>query len=699
VTYPLRRAADAPRRRAGLLGVRRAAAAVLVAGLTCATAAAVRAQAPAAGPLRLIKTVHTGHGNAAHLRWSNDGKTVFLANEEGQMSAVKIDASDPAHPRIAAVSQAMNFLFGVDQRDGLLVYKSSVGGALARYDEGSLTPVWLRDKAGPGHVVVTDGSRIYFAREGNPGELDVFGADGSEGARVPAPSTWATVYGMTYEPSAKLVFVAGIENEPQQRQGSPEEPRGTVDIYDVSRTVPALVGTIQRATTDLAVSRGRLWLRGGTALETWDVSRPSQPRLLGSYDPPAEGRGDIRVLFGDMAVNGAGTRLYVAYRHGRYPPRCCAGAQAPAGVMIFDVTGPTPRLLAQNDWKIEREARVVPSAVALSPDGRTLAVAYWRFGVRFFGVTDDKLTDLGRVATTGEGHDVYVDQRGILYVFANDDLQIIDPETGRHLNDILLPDEGDGGWRPFRDGTIIVRSWGGGEVFLLRDGAVQMSERLRGVSTGIEDNVYDDPFLYSVGDNGDLIVRRVTASGDHEYTADVVGKTQVAPPEQRGQGGPILIAMAKSGSNIWALGPNEGVVQFDVSRPEDPRIVAQDRFVFHPNGLHAGLAVVRGRVYAGAGNQGVIIYDAATLRRTGHIDGLSADFLDTIGSDYLVVANYWRPKLPEGVYVYDLRGNPDAPSFVDRYPKPNGAPNFRVRVFGHRIYRVGLSGVDILQGP
>lgn len=646
----------------------------------------------AAGPrLRLVRTVPTSHGNAAGLAWSDDGKALFLANEEGWMSAVKIDAGDAARPRIAATEGTGNFLWAVAQRAGLLVFQPSLGDETLRLDPRSLAVVWRR-RTGPSHAIATDGSRVYVAQEGTPGALVVLGADGRELGRVAEPDGWSRVYGAAYAAGGGLLCVAAAGD------GAGGAPGG-IYVYDVRGGRPIRRGRIPGPASAVAAGRGRAWVASGSTLAAWQLADPAHPQLAGTWQQPVEkgpGGTPVRLDLGSLAVDRAGTRVYAAYRS----VAAQGGGDVPdwsAGFMIFDVARDAPELLVRQDWTFSAPYRLAPASVALSPDGATLAVSYWRYGVRLFGVAGDRVAGRGGVATAGEAHDVYVDAQGVLYVFANETMQIIDPRTGGHLADVPLAHGGDGGWKPFRDGAVVVRGQPV-RVLSLRHAAVRVVQDLPDPGTYVWDSVYAEPYLYSGGENGALAVQRIDPGGPGTYSARIVGEAR-APRADGAIGYAPLLAVAKDGPLVWALGPTVGVAVFDVRDPASPRLVMHDPFTFEANGNHAGLVAARGRVYAGAGSAGVIIYDPATLRRTGAIGGLSVDFLDTVGSDFLVVANYWYPRLPEGVYVYDLRRSPDAPAFVDRFPRPGGSANFRARVVGHRIYRVALSGIDILEGP
>jgi len=96
-----------------------------------------------------------------------------------------------------------------------------------------------------------------------------------------------------------------------------------------------------------------------------------------------------------------------------------------------------------------------------------------------------------------------------------------------------------------------------------------------------------------------------------------------------------------------------------------------------------GITVARGRVYAGCGDRGVLIYDAARFRRTGqigsYVDEYVVNHVDKIGEDILFFTNYWYPNTKEGVWLFDLRRNPDSSRLIGNSPDnlARGTAGFR----------------------
>jgi hypothetical protein len=613
------------------------------------------------------------------------------------MPAVKIDAFAPANPVISATNGSQNFLWAADQRNGLLVFQPSHGGATVRVDPVTFQTIW-KVNTGRTHNVATDGSRVFVPLEGAPGTLLVLGADGSIQARIDQPDGWASVYGMAYDDGTRRLYISSSADSARSIPGG-------IYIYDASKSLPAYLGRIPQASWDIAVRGTRLWRQTGPTLEEWNVASPSSPILLGSWKANAvKGPGGTLVQdnLGDMVTDAAGMRLYVAY-HAVTAEKGKAGHQVldwPAGFMIFDVSGTTPQLLMHQSWPADATSYEQPTAVALSPNGTILAVSYWAFGVRFYNVAADAVSDLGTVATTGEAHDVYVDAVDNLYVFAHDDIQVLDPRTGAHIRDIpIVGRVVDGGWVPFLDGSIVLPGRQP-SILKLQGGKIAYQQTLPGFPAYTWSVRFDGANLYSGTEDGTIYVTEIGGTfGD--YTSHLIGSIRV-PRADGAYGGAPLLAMGLQGTTLWALGPTVGVVAVDVRSPTVPKIVYHDKFTFNVNGNHAGLVVARNRIYAGAGSIGLRIYTPGNFALTGTIAGYNVNFLDaiTLGHPFLVLSNYWYSAHPDGLYIFDIGANPDAPPLVGWFPEPKGGANFRARVFGTVVYRVPLYGIDTLQvGP
>lgn len=646
----------------------------------------------------LLKTVYTPHGNAAWLAWSDDGQMLFLANNESdRMSAVKIDASDLNKPRIVARNGDVNFLWAVAERNGLLVFHPSYGTDLIRVDPRSFVTVWKRT-VGPSRAVETDGVRIFIPVEGKPGNLVVLDASGTHIARVAQADGWANVYGIAYDETTKRLYVGAGE---KADQGYP----GGIYIYDVSGPTPQMVGKIPVPSSGgldhhdvgphIAVHRSRIWRQFGNRLEVWDASNPASPRVIGSWVGATEHHprfGELKPQLGMMRVNQAGTRLYVNYNYGRFI------IEHVAGFMIFDVAGDTPRLLVRQDWKLPSGYWHHPTGLALSPDEKTLAVSYLFYGFRLFDIAGDRVQGRGTIATAGEARDVFVDNLGMLHIFATYQIQTTNPQTGETTAQIATGTRWDGGWIPFKDGTILMPgAYNEPYVLRIRDGTIHIITRLDDPGrTPAWTYHFEDPHLYSASYYGSkLSVHEVGAFDGSTYPTRLVVSLDI-PKADRSRSGGKLVAMIKNGNLMWGVGPDTGVVVIDVSSPSAPKLVFHDPFSFGTSGDHIGIIAARNRIYVGAGDAGLLIYDPLRFTRRGAVRGLNVNFLDKVDDDFLLVANYWYPPGHRewGLYIYDLRANPDAPALAEKLA---WGANFRVRAYGRRIYRVPLFGVDILE--
>lgn len=634
--------------------------------------------APSLGPLSLVETLPTTHGNAARIAWADDGKTLYLANEEGGMSAVKLDASNPSLVRIAATSGAQNFNWAVAASGDVVLFRASYGGAVVRIAPTTWTPVW-RKSWGEGHAIATDGSRVWIPVQGKPATLiTAAAANGAEISRIVVPEGWPRIDSMRHEATTRRLYVGG--------------KAFGVFIYDVRGPTPRLLGKISSPGGDIAVAGTRVWVHHAVErtnrIEAWDATDPAHPTMTGSYvginRQDDAGRG-LTVDFGDMTATGDGRRVFVTYNYGQL--------DRPAGVLMLDASGPAPTLLQTLDLTLpESPLRLEPTAVALSPDGKTLAYTAWSWGVFLFDVSRDRFSALGDgrgVATTGEAHDVYLD-RTHAYVSANENTQILSLTTGERIQAVRGPLPGDGGWRPFKDGAIVYRTMPP-SVWRLHDGKVESLGKLFDMSVNggpsqTTDLVFADPYLYAATEGGPLFVLRIGAWNGRAYPSEVAGSFRVPPS--------AVHAICKWDQQLWLCGEDYGVVALDVSDPTRPRQIFADAFRFKQNGRHTGMVATARRVYAGCGDASVSIYDPQSLKRTGGIPGLNANFLDLYRGTKLIVANYWYAKLPDGMYMYDLAQNPDAPPLVAAV---TGSPNFRVRAFSDLglIARVSLSGIEL----
>jgi len=658
-----------------------------------ADAAAAAGAPPRAAPgLSLLRTFNVPQGFAFWCVWSDDGKTLFVANSESDaMSVVRIDATSPSAPAITGKFNdgATYRAWAIAQRRGILVVRPSYGTRLAGMDPVRFTPIWEIDLGAGTHAVATDGASVYVPLESSPGRVLVLDAKSGRMRGVfTASEDWSnkgqggTIYGAAVHPTRPLFAVAvyGV---------------GKVYLLDVSTpSAPTLKGTFALAGGgNLAMTGTRLWIdapEGG--IQCWSVENPATPALVGTFKnaPYFDGGAGGNVVrdYGQLRVNAAGTRLYAVYSTSSVPGARGHDETKDAGLAIFNVAGNTPVPLSSAGWQLANGGYAAPTGLDLSPDGETVAVTYQSFGVRFHSVRGDAVTALSTVATSGESRDVYVDASGHVYSFA-DYLMIPYSPSGQQLQQAFFDnDYHDGQWIPFRDGLIITPSGFAGNrgiaSWRMQDGTIQRTSFFwdNEASWSL---AFDGTYLYQGGQTG-VVVYAVDAAPT--YALRQIGAVDTGP----------LRAVALNGPVLWGTGPQVGVVAVDVSRPTAPMQVYRDAFTYATNGDHVGMVVAKGRVYAGCGNKSVRIYDPARRVFTGSIPGYFVTFLDSVQADLLVVSHYGdgvQVFSNEGVYVHDLRRTPDAPTLFAHWPTSNSG-NFRSRVINGKIYRCPLWGIEEL---
>ena len=648
-----------------------------------------QARAPANGdPLTgadivLEKNLRITHGNAANTAWSDDGRTLYLANEEGITSNIKLDVSDPSNIRIVAMQSFINFSWGVDARHGILLYRESIGGTVVRVDPQTWTKVWSWS-GGRGHVVLSDGRQVYVPIAGNPAGVAVLDvATGAERQHLSVPQQWPDVFAMGITEDKHLLVVGAQV--------------GGTTLFDTNGGRLRQIGQINEPANWLVLAGTKLYTYTGTAIQRWDLTRPTAPVKTGTWVIPVNPTTGRPPEINGLGASPDGRRLFATFISlaGKNPDM-----GQPAGVYMLDITGDAPLLRQTQDMLMPHGGRFqYPQSVTVSPNGRTLSFTEWGWGVFLFDISQDRFTPYSRdgwgLATVGEARDAYTDGK-FVYVWAHEIMQIFDLATG--VRTAAIPG-GDGGWRPFRDGHLIMRGSPQLVIIHLGDGTAREVTRLadlgaHGSGTNwVPDVLFDDPYVYAAGDGGNLHIGKIAPWNGTGYPFTLVANHWL---------GRFPMALCKIGKQVWVNGHQFGVIVVDVSDPAHPKTVYEDRFTFRYNAW-TSVAASAGRVYVGCGDQGVRIYDPASFKQTGSLpgsargfDGLSVNFVDVYKNAWLLVANYWYPQLPEGMYVYDISTAPDSPRLVRSFPL--GA-NFRVRAFNNLglIIRLGLGSADVFR--
>jgi hypothetical protein len=640
--------------------------------------------------LVLEKSLRITHGNASRVAWSDDGRTLYLANEEGDTSSIKLDVSDPTQIKIAAAQSFVNFCFAVHFRNGVLLYRESVGGTIVRVDPKAWTKMWSWSR-GHGHGVISDGKQVFAPIEGNPAALAVLdAATGAELRRISVSHQWPEVFALDVNEGDHVLVVGG--------------QTGGAGIFDTTEGKLRQIGQIDAPAWQLALVGTKLYTVSGPTIDVWDLATPSAPRKVGAWPVPVNPKQGRPPDINDLAVSPNRRRMFATYMS--HFSNWSYDVESPAGVFMLDITGGAPVLLQTLDALMPggRRRFTYPVSVAVSPNSRTLAFTEWAWGVFLYDVSQDRFTPYSRdgwgFATTGEARDAYSDGKYV-YVWAHDNMQIFDLATGSRT--AAIPSD-DGGWRPFRDGHLIMRGSPLLNVVHVGNGTARGVTQLtdlaaHGSGTNwVYDVLFDDPYVYAAGEGGYLHIGRISPWSGTTYPYAPVANHRVStnPPPRN-----IPMALCKLGNLIWVSGAGFGVIAVDVSDPAHPRTVFEDRFGYRVNGFTSSAATAA-RVYVGCGDQGLRIYDPRSPKLSGTLagsasgNGLSVNFVDVYKGAWIVIANYWYPQLPEGMYVYDVSTTPDTPRLVRSFPL---GPNFRVRAFDNlgMIVRIGLGSADVFK--
>ncbi|HLJ60328.1 MAG TPA: hypothetical protein VKZ50_11420 [bacterium] len=567
----------------------------------------------------------------------------------------------------------------------MLVFSTSLGNTtVSRVDPSTWKIAWTQRMPSRGHAIATDGKYVYVPLESNPGRVVVLDARGDQRGGITLDQTdWSnggraqTIYSTVFNERVKTlaVAVAGVNR---------------VFLFDVSNpTAPALRGTIP-SLGNLATAGTKLWVSESSEIHCWDISAPASPKLMGTHSTAGA---RVVTSYGQVSANRAGTRLYALYQAASVDGHSTSAGTS-AGLAAFDSSGSTPGLLQTNEWKLPAQS-AVPTALAVSSKD-VVAVTYFWFGVRLHAVAGDNIVPLSVVQTAGESRDVYVDAQGYIYSFGDYLIGAYDP-SGNRLTTYYDGPYHEGGWIRFKDGLVLCPGgWAGNQGitgWALSGGTIARK------SFFWDDEhswalAFDGTYLYQGGTTG-VVVYSVGSAADG-YRLTQIGA--LAIPGAAGNTSAVVRAIGLHGSVLWGTGDKCGVVAVDVSTPQSPRLLRQDSFSYATNGGHCAVVAARNRIYVGCGSASVRIYNPATMAASGSIPGYFATFLDKVNDDLLVLSHYGdgiQRFDNEGVYLFDLRRNPDSPTLFARAPD-DSSPNFRARYLNGAIYRCPLWGVEKL---
>lgn len=649
---------------------------------------------PVSGLLRLEKALHLRHGNAATMRWHEDGRRLFLANEEGNQGLTVIDATDPRNPRwlAGAMPGGMNYVWFVSVREGAVAARSSIGGGVAFGSADDISRMRAVDPprgTTEARIVETDGRYVFAPYGGKPGRIQSFDArSGKVVAQIEEADGFEGLWGSHYDHGRRLLAI-GSQHKPAS--GIP----GGLYLYRVNAN-----GTLTRLGKYAGVSVGALEVNGDRAfvevegrILILDIHTPSAPTRLGTY----QHRQNHSINW--MSASRDGRRLYIT---GQKPsPNPSADDRPVWEAAILDATNPsTLRLLGSRDWGRFEPFR--PMAIAKHPTKPLVAVSHWDFGVSFHDVAGDQFTELGLINTAGEIRDVYITPSGRTgWAFAwTAVVQKFDLERGVHSG--FVRDYGSGGgWTAYR-GFVLDPTPGGANVIKADDTAFRVVAFLRTPMGGqplklaVEEGT--PPHVFAATDNEVVIVRltRFDPLGAGVATEEV---SRFRPQGMTSEMCCIKGIARGGGDALYVLSDQVGLLTYNVRDKSTPVLASRDQFTFEYNWEYQmAHSPATKRLALAAGSKGVRVYDTRDSLRpvlVGQITGVSATWVSIFKDKYLLVSNYWRPKAPEGLIVYDLRTLRQ----LDRWPRDRGDPGFRFRVFGERIYRLPLWGVEVLGLP
>lgn len=148
---------------------------------------------------------------------------------------------------------------------------------------------------------------------------------------------------------------------------------------------------------------------------------------------------------------------------------------------------------------------------------------------------------------------------------------------------------------------------------------------------------------------------------------------------------------------LYVLSNETGLHTYNIANRAAPVPVSRDPFRFEYNwDYQLAYSAAAKRLVAAAGSKGIRVYDTIDPLRprlVGDITEASATWVSIFQDRFILVSNYWFPREPEGLIVYDLA----TLRRLDRWPRDHGDPGFRFRVFGDKIYRLPLWGVEVLR--
>jgi hypothetical protein len=459
-------------------------------------------------------------------------------------------------------------------------------------------------------------------------------------------------------------------------------------------------------------------------IQIWNISTPTSPVSGGTYTAPTQtgyaGGQTQYVDFTSITLNPAGTRLYAAYLSQN------AGngqtANAPAGWVIFDITGTNPVPLnsqtsdgtatgqLRGQWIPSNAAAInfweQPGFLVSSPDGTKIAMSYWTLGVQFWSISGDIPTLGGVVATTGETKDAFIDNLNNAYIPVGDDLQVV------NLSQLITNTDlgyGNGGIRPFKDNRYIAAqglySFVGSSVYdftLGPSGFIYLSSLNTNDTINDFRYVSSSNLLYGAGNSG-LHLWSVGVSPSYTLTEQTGFPFNGIGYELNGISAPFQ--GSDNNTYIAAVSIGNGVYIIQITGTGAPKLSFSDTSAFTrstiygnygTNGPFATAEVARGYIYATCHRSGLSVYSITSGPTFTYIESFpyQCTWVELVNQDLLLINSYngsYSTTPPDGIYIADIRTNQTSPTFYTGATTPLvGMNGWRKRYWSPYIVACGL---------